>query len=41
MAGGTTYNYFGAQKITSATVSTVSPSTFHEVMGLDAMILVF
>ena len=29
------------QKIISATVSTVSPSICHEVMGLDAMILVF
>ena len=29
------------QKIKSATVSTVSPSISHEVMGLDAMILVF
>ena len=29
------------QKIKSATVSTISPSIFHEVMGLDAMILVF
>ena len=28
-------------KIKSATVSTVSPSIFHEVVGLDAMILVF
>ena len=28
-------------KIKSATVSTVSPSNYHEVMGLDAMILVF
>ena len=28
-------------KIKSATVSPVSPSIFHEVMGLDAMILVF
>ena len=28
-------------KINSATVSTVSPSICHEVMGLDAMILVF
>ena len=27
------------QKIKSATVSTVSPSICHEVMGLDAMIL--
>ena len=29
------------QKIKSANVSTVSPSISHEVMGLDAMILVF
>ena len=29
------------QKIRSATISTVSPSICHEVMGLDAMILVF
>ena len=29
------------QKIKSATVSTVSPSISHEVMGLDAMIFVF
>ena len=28
-------------KIKSATVSTVSPSICHDVMGLDAMILVF
>ena len=28
-------------KIKSATVSTVSPSICHEVMGLDAMLLVF
>ena len=28
-------------KIKSATIYTVSPSTCHEVMGLDAMILVF
>ena len=28
-------------KIQSATVSTVSPSICHEVMGLDAMVLVF
>ena len=32
---------FGAQKIKSDTVSTVSPSISHEEMGLDAMILVF
>ena len=29
------------QKIKSYTVSTVSPSISHEVMGLDAVILVF
>ena len=29
------------EKIKSVTVSTVSPSISHEVMGLDAMILVF
>ena len=29
------------KKLTSATVSTASPSTCHEVMGLDAMILIF
>ncbi|CAM9188194.1 unnamed protein product [Rangifer tarandus platyrhynchus] len=29
------------KKIKSATVSTVSPSVYHEVMGPDAMILVF
>ena len=29
------------RKMKSATVSTVSPSICHEVMGLDAMILVF
>ena len=29
------------QKIKSHTVSTVSPSIYHEVMGLDAMIFVF
>ena len=28
-------------KIKSATVSIVSPSIFHELMGLDAMILAF
>ena len=32
---------FGAKKIKSATVSTVSPSICHEVMGPAAMILVF
>ena len=29
------------QKIKSATVSTISPSIYHEMMGPDAMILVF
>ena len=32
---------WGPKKIKSATVSIVSPSICHEVMGLDAMILVF
>ena len=33
---------FGAPpKIKSATISTLSPSIHHEVMGLDAMVLVF
>ena len=32
---------FELSKIKSATVSTVSPSIYHEVMGPDAMILVF
>ena len=32
---------FGAPKIKSATVATISPSICHEVMGSDAMILVF
>ena len=31
----------GPQKIKSVTVSVVSPSICHEVMGPDAMILVF
>ena len=31
----------GRRKIKSATVATVSPSICHEVMGPDAMILVF
>ena len=29
------------KKIKSVTVSTLSPSVYHEVMGLDTMILVF
>ena len=32
---------FGAQKIKSVTVSSISPSICHEVLGLYAMILVF
>ena len=32
---------WGLKKVKSVTVSTVSPSICHEVMGLDAMILVF
>ena len=32
---------FGTPKIKSVTVSIVSPSICHEVMGPDAMILVF
>ena len=41
MAAVTIYSDFGAPKIKSDTVSTVSPSISHEVIGLDAMILVF
>ena len=32
---------FGAPKIKSDTVSSVSPSIHHEVMGTDAMIVIF
>ena len=32
---------WGPRKIKSTTVSTVSPSVCHEVIGLDAVILVF
>ena len=35
------YSDFGAQENKSVTISIVSPSVCHEVMGLDAMILVF
>ena len=35
------YSDFGAKKIKSGTVSTVSPFISHEVMGPDAMIFVF
>ena len=41
MAAVTIYSDFGAPKIKSVTLSTVSPSICHEVMGLDDMILVF
>ena len=41
MAAITICSDFGAQKIKSATVSTVSPSICYEVMGPDAMILDF
>ena len=41
MAAVTIYSDFGAPKIRSDTVSTVSPSISHEVVGLDAMIFVF
>ena len=41
MAAVTICSDFGAPKIKSATVSIVSPSICHEVMGLDAMIFVF
>ena len=37
----TIYSDLGAPKIKSLTVSIVSPSICHEVMGPDAMILVF
>ena len=39
MAAITIYSDFGAQNIKSDTVSTVSPSISHELMGSDAMIL--
>ena len=41
MATVTICSDFGAQKIKSATVSIVSPSICHEVMGLAVLILVF
>ena len=41
MAAITICNDFGAQNIKSDTVSTVSPSICHEVLGPDAMIFVF
>ena len=41
MATITIYSVLEPRKIKSDTVSTVSPSISHEVMGLDAMILVY
>ena len=41
MAAVTIFSDFGAPQNKSDTVSTVSPSISHEVMGPDAMILVF
>ena len=41
MAAVTICSDFGDQKIKSATVSHVSPSICHEVMGPDTMILLF
>ena len=42
MAVITNYSdFWSTKKIKSATVSTISPSICHEVMGPDAMILVF
>ena len=41
MAAITIYMILESKKIKSVTVSTVSPSICHEVMGPDAMILVF
>ena len=41
MTAVTIYSDFGAPEIKFVTVSTVSPSICHEVMGLDAIISVF
>ena len=41
MAAVTVHSDFGAQKRKLVTASTFSPSIYHEMMGLDAMILVF
>ena len=41
MTAVTVYSDFGAQENKSVTVSTLSPSICHEVIGPDAMILVF
>ena len=41
MAAVTIYNDFGAPKIKSVPVSIISTSICHEVMGPDAMLLIF
>ena len=41
MSAVTICSDFGAQKIKSATVFTVSQAICHEMMGLDAMMFVF
>ena len=41
MAAVTVHSDFGAKKIKSVTVSIVSPSICHKVMGPDAMIFIF
>ena len=41
MAAVTVHSDFGAQENKAGHCSIVSPSICHEVMGLDAMILVF
>ena len=41
MAAVTICSDFEPPKIKSVAVSIVSPSIYHEAMGLDAMILVF
>ena len=41
MAAVTTHSGFGAQERKSVTTSTFPHSVCHEVVGLDAMILVF
>ena len=41
MAAVTIFNDFGAPEIKPLTVSIVSPSTCHGVMGLDAIVFIF
>ena len=41
MAAVTIHRDFGAQEKKVCPISIVSPSVCHEVMGVDAMILVF